>query len=58
MIISAAFLNYKPIFTVDEQHFLHGLSKEYAFKRFISDHRSFEERSIYYTFVSSKIEGN
>lgn len=58
MNFSAAFLNYKPIFTVDEQHFLHGLSKEYSFKKFISDHRSFEERSIHYAFVSSKIEGN
>lgn len=58
MNFSADFLNYKPIFTDNELHFLKDLSKEYTFDQFISDHRSFEERSIDYAFVSSKIEGN
>lgn len=58
MEYSPEYLDYYPIFNESELDFLSELSKEYPFHEFVSDHRTFEERSIDYAFVSSKIEGN
>lgn len=52
------FLNFTEIFDPSETKDLFSLAGEYPFDDFIADHRRFEERSIDYAYVSSKIEGN
>lgn len=58
MTFSPEYLDYRPIFTLQECRYLASLSKEYGFVELISDRQTFEERSINYAFVSGKIEGN
>ena len=58
MEFSPDYLDSRPIFTCEEIEYLSALSNEYRFEQFVSDHQTFEERSIDYAFVSSKIEGN
>ena len=58
MEFSPEYFDYRPIFSSEEKQYLRALSKQYSLEQFVSDHQTFEERSIYYAFVSSKIEGN
>lgn len=58
MEFSPEYLDYHPIFSDEEIRYMSALSNEYSYDQFISDHQTFEERSIDYAFVSSKIEGN
>ena len=58
MEFSPEYFDYRPIFSSEEKQYLRALSKQYSFEQFVSDHQTFEERSIDYAFVSSKIEGN
>lgn len=58
MEYSPEYLDYYPIFTESETECLCSLARQYPFDQFIADHQTFEERSIDYAFVSSKIEGN
>lgn len=51
-------LTYKPIFTSSEKELLLGLSKQYSLQNLIDNPRQFQDSSIEYSFVSSKIEGN
>ena len=52
------FLTYKPIFKSSEKELLLGLSKQYSLQNLIDNPRQFQDSSIEYSFVSSKIEGN
>lgn len=52
------FLTYKPIFTSEEKEQLTSLSKQYSLQNLIDNPRQFQDSSIEYSFVSSKIEGN
>lgn len=52
------FLTYKPIFTSSEKELLLGLSKQYSLQNLIDNPRQFQDASIEYSFVSSKIVGN
>lgn len=52
------FLTYKPIFKSSEKELLLGLSKQYLLQNLIDNPRQFQDSSIEYSFVSSKIEGN
>ena len=58
MQYQAEFLDYKPIFNETELECLSKYSSAYPLENFLQDHRTFEERSIDYAYVSSKIEGN
>lgn len=51
-------MTYKPIFTSSEKELLLGLSKQYSLQNLIDNPRQFQDSSIEYSFVSSKIEGN
>ena len=52
------YLNYKPIFSADEKTELQALSNKYSLKNLLDNPRQFQDSSIEYSFVSSKIEGN
>lgn len=52
------FLTYKPLFKSSEKELLLGLSKQYSLQNLIDNPRQFQDSSIEYSFVSSKIEGN
>ena len=52
------FLDSRKIFSSSEEDFLRSLVAQYPYETFLDNHRSFEERSIDYAYVSSKIEGN
>ncbi len=58
MFYDADYLRCRRIFTDEQLLHLQRLSEACPFESFIKDHRTFEERSIDYAFVSSKIEGN
>lgn len=58
MQYQATFLDSKPIFNSSELEKLTSLAQAYPISEFLADHRTFEERSIDYAYVSSKIEGN
>lgn len=58
MQYQATFLDSKPIFNSSELEKLASLAQAYPISEFLADHRTFEERSIDYAYVSSKIEGN
>ena len=52
------FLLVRPIFSPEEKDRLRRLADEYPLRRLLENPRAFQESSIEYTFVSSKIEGN
>ena len=52
------YLNYKPIFSADEKAELRTLSQKYSLQDLLDNPRQFQDSSIEYSFVSSKIEGN
>ncbi|WP_443744532.1 Fic family protein [Sutterella sp.] len=58
MIYNPLFLNYEPYFHKKQLEELRGLANEFPFTEFVKNSRLFEELSIEYTYVSSKIEGN
>lgn len=58
MYYQPEYLEYKPIFTSTEKAKLYELSERYSLRNLIENPRQFQESSIEYSFVSSKIEGN
>lgn len=53
-----SYLEYRPVFTTQEKAELTALSADYSLADLLENPRSFQDSSIEYSFVSSKIEGN
>ncbi len=57
MPAKTSFLEYRPILSTAEKAQLHSLAAQCPYVSFLTNARSYEERSIAYAYVSAKIEG-